>query len=243
MNQTMDKPEQQIKSPYVRSWDNQKAPAVDQKRVYLEARREWNERYGDYIAREHAWKKGFFLMGLTTLICAGGMAYTSSQSKFVPYIVEVDKLGSAVAVQRADIAAKPDTRVIRAQLARWIENIRSVYHDAAAERINIEYAYAMLSRLDPAFIRLNDYLAKHDPFERAKTQSVGVQIVSVMPITANTWQVQWKETTHSLKGEMVNSTEYQANLTIAIDPPTKEALLLRNPMGIYITNFEWSERL
>ena len=45
------------------------------------------------------------------------------------------------------------------------------------------------------------------------------------------------------KGEMIGSTEYEANLTIVIDPPTKEAALLRNPMGIYIKNFDWSERL
>jgi type IV secretion system protein VirB5 len=243
MTQTIDKPEQEVRSPYVPAWENQKAPALDQKSVYLEARREWNERYGDYIAREHAWKQGFFLMGFIALICAGGMAYTSSQSKFVPYVVAVDKLGAAVAVQRADVAAKPDTRVIRAQLARWIENVRSVYQDAGAERLNIEYAYAMLNRLDPAFVKVNDYMFKHDPFERAKTEGVGVQIITVMPISEKTWQVQWKETIHSSKGALIHSAEYQANLTIVLDPPTKEATLLRNPMGIYITNYEWSERI
>ena len=230
-------------SPHINAWEQQKAPTVDQHSVYLEGRREWNERYGDYIAREHAWKMGFFIMGLISVICTAGMAYTSCQSKFVPYVVAIDKLGSAVGVQRADVAAKPDARVIRAQLARWIENVRSVYQDASAERVNIEYAYAMLRRTYPAFVRLNDYLASHDPFERAKSEGIGVQIGSVIPITDSTWGVQWKETTHSSKGEMINNTEYQANLTITIDPPTKEATLLRNPMGIYIKNFDWSERL
>jgi type IV secretion system protein TrbF len=219
------------------------SPTEERKSVYLEARREWNERYGEYIAREHAWKVGFFVMGIISIICAGGMAYTSSQSKFVPYVVAIDKLGSAVAVQRADSAAKPDARVIRAQLARWIENVRSVYQDAGAERTNVECAYSMVRRTDPAFIKLNDYLAKHDPFERAKCEGVSVQIGSVIPVTDTTWGIQWTETTHSAKGEMVSSMEYRANLTIAIDPPTKEALLLRNPMGIYIKNYDWSERL
>jgi type IV secretion system protein TrbF len=237
----------ELKRPHVQTWEEHEKPELDihkdRKSVYLEARREWNERYGEYIAREHAWKIGFFIMGAISLVCAGGMAYTSAQSKFVPYVVAIDKLGSAVAVQRADIAAKPDTRVIRAQLARWIENVRSVYQDAGAERVNIEYVYSMLRRSDPAFIRLNEYLAKHDPFERAKSEGVGVQINSVMPITDTTWGVQWKETTHSGKGETLNSMDYQANLTIAIDPPTKEATLLHNPMGIYIKNYDWSERL
>jgi type IV secretion system protein VirB5 len=224
-------------------WQNQEASDVDKTSIYLEARREWNERYGEYIAREHAWKLGFFVMGLISIICSGGLCYVSSQSKLVPYVVAVDKLGYAIGVQRADVAAKPDTRVIRAQLARWIENLRSVYQDAGAERVNIEYVYSMLRRTDPAFIHLNEYLANHDPFERAKSEGVSVQIGSVIPITGTTWGVQWKETIHSSKGEMLSNTEYQANLTTVIDLPTKEATLLRNPMGVYIKNFDWSERL
>ncbi len=235
--------EARLRTPRLQAGDEKNEVTDDRKSVYLEARREWNERYGEYIAREHAWKCGFFIMGVISIICAAGMAYGNSQCKLVPYVVAIDKLGAAVGVQRADIAAKPDRRVIRAQLARWIENVRSVYQDAGAERNNIEIAYAMLRRTDPAFVNLNDYLAKHDPFERAKSEGVTVEIGSVIPVTDKTWGVQWKETTHSGKGEPISNLEYQANLTIAINPPTSEALLLRNPMGIYIKNFDWSERL
>ena len=231
------------RNAHIEAWDKPESPLANHKNVYLESRREWNERYGEYIAREHAWKQGFFVMGLISIVCAGGMAYLSSQSKLVPYVVEIDKLGSAVGVQRADVAGRPDTRVIRAQLARWIESVRSVYQDAGAERVNVEYAYAMLRRTDPAFVKSNEYFAQHDPFERAKSEGVEVQIGSVMPISDSTWGVQWKETTHSAKGELIGSTEYGANLTIAIEPPTREATLLRNPMGIYVKNYDWSERL
>jgi len=55
-------------------------------------------------------------------------------------------LGSVAAIQRADVAAKADPRIIRAQLSRWIENVRSVYQDAGAERVNIEYVYTMMRR-------------------------------------------------------------------------------------------------
>ena len=182
-------------------------------------------------------------MGAITLVCAIGMAYTSAQSKFIPYVVQVDKLGSAVAVSRADMAARPDARIIRAQLARWVEDIRSVYQDAGAERVNIEYAYTMIRRSDPAFTALNEYLGKHDPFERAKTEGVSVEISTVLPISENTWQVQWTENVHSAKGELLSSIPQQANLTVALDPPTEEAALLRNPLGVYITHFNWSPRL
>ena len=51
-----------------------------------------------------------------------------------PYVVQTDKLGDALAISRADIAPPADPRLIRAQLARWIADVRSVYVDVAAER-------------------------------------------------------------------------------------------------------------
>lgn len=243
MDRTLDKSEEKVKRPFVPTWQKQEAPDLDPMHFYMAARREWNERYGEYIARERAWKKGFFIMAAITIICAFGMAYTASQSKFIPYIVQVDKLGATVAVQKADVAAKPDKRIIRAQLASWIENVRSVYHDYGAEHRKIGYAYAMVRRTDRTFTMLNEYLTKHDPFERGKSEGVSVQISSVLPISGNTWQVQWTETVHNAKGESLYSRDFQANITIDVQAPKDEETLLKNPMGIYVTNYDWSERL
>ncbi len=223
--------------------DETATKTVDPNAIYMNARQEWNERYGDYIAREHQWKKACFLMGAITLIAVSALAYNSSQSKFVPYVVAVDKLGSAVGVQRADVAEKPDARIIRAQLAKWIEGARTVYQDAGANRVNIENTYSMLHRGDAAFAALNAYLEKHDPFKRAKSENVSVQINSVLPISNDTWQVQWTEEVQSTKGETLSTIPYTANLTIATSPPSEEAILLKNPMGVYVTNFNWSQRL
>ena len=72
---------------------------------YLSARREWNERYGDYIARARSWRWAAFGALAVSLVLAIGVVWQGAQSKVVPYVVEVDKLGDAVAVARADRAA------------------------------------------------------------------------------------------------------------------------------------------
>ena len=46
-----------------------------------------------------------------------GITYVGSQSKYVPYVIEVNGLGEAVAVGRAQLAAPADPRVVRASLA------------------------------------------------------------------------------------------------------------------------------
>jgi type IV secretory pathway TrbF-like protein len=42
--------------------------------------------------------------------------------------------GDALAISRADIASPSDPRLIRSQLARWVDDVRSVYVDVAAEK-------------------------------------------------------------------------------------------------------------
>ena len=125
-----------------------KAPALDpdnpHSAVYLAARREWNERYGSYIAQAHAWR----LTALATLgvafVAVVGIAWNGVQSRIVPYVVQTDKLGDAIAVSRADVSAPADPRLIRAQLARWVDDVRSVYRIGcvAAEKHLITEAYA-----------------------------------------------------------------------------------------------------
>lgn len=236
-------PDPRFRKPAISAWDQPDTANPDYKSVFLDMRRQWNEVIADHIARERAWKRVAFLSLGVALVCASGMAYLGVQNKLVPYVVEVDKLGSAVTVQRADSAAKADARMIRAQLAAWISQVRSLYQDAGAERANLSSAYAMVRRSDAAYNALNEYFSKHEPFEQAKTEGIGVEISTVLPISENTWQVQWTETVHSSKGELLSTTPMQANLTVAIQPPNEESALLKNPLGIYITHFNWSPRL
>jgi type IV secretory pathway TrbF-like protein len=65
---------------------------------YLSARREWNERYGDYIARARNWRWAAFAALAVSLVLAIGVVWEAAQSKVVPYVVEVDKLGDAVPI-------------------------------------------------------------------------------------------------------------------------------------------------
>jgi type IV secretion system protein TrbF len=217
--------------------------APDSGNPYLNARREWNERYGDYIARAHTWQ----LIAIASLCIAGlavgGLVYTASQNRFVPYVVAVDRLGDALAVGRADVASVPDQRVIRAQLARWIVSIRSVFIDAAAERALLTEAYAMVNRRSAAYTHLNEYFRANDPFERARTETVSVEVQSVLPITGDTWRIEWREIRRARDGALAGTQDWQANVTITTAPPADESMILLNPMGIYLNGFSWSQRM
>lgn len=209
---------------------------------YIAARQEWNERYGDFISRERNWQIiATISMGIAALSVAG-IAWIGSQSKIVPYIVEVDKLGSAVAVGIAEKAAQPDDRIIRNQLANWIVNVRSVYLDDAAEKIAVNSAYSFVQSNSIAFQTIADYHRANNPFTRAKTEGVSVEVQTVLPVTKDTYKIEWKETVRNRDGHTTTDTIYQAMVSILIQPPTDAAKALQNPTGIIINNLSWSNK-
>jgi type IV secretion system protein VirB5 len=210
---------------------------------YLDARREWNERYGSYIAQARNWRMAALLALCIALVSSGGLIHVASQSQIVPYIVRVDKLGSTAVAGRVGESFTPDNQLIVASLARWIAGIRSVYTDAGAQRVLLKEAYAMVNGRGEGYGRLNDYMRAHDPFERAKTETVIVEVESVLPLSADSWRIEWREETRSRDGSAPKSQQWQANVSIGIDPPADEAAIRLNPLGIYINAYNWSQRL
>lgn len=210
--------------------------------IYMAARREWNERYGSYIAQAHAWRLTAVASLAVALVAVAGVVWIGAQNRVVPYVVETDKLGDARAIRRADIAAPADPRLIRAGLARWISDVRSVYLDVAAGRAVVNEAYAMVNRNAAAAQQLNDWFSHRDPFKRAQTEIVGVAVESVLPISANTWRVEWRETRRGRDGIADPPTQWQATITISISPPTDDATILVNPVGLYVDSFNWEQR-
>jgi type IV secretion system protein VirB5 len=210
---------------------------------YLAGRREWNERYGDYIARARSWRAAAFLALFAAVIASAGLVRVASQSRIVPYIVRVDKLGAAAVVDRADEAAKPDQPLIVASLARWIADIRSVYTDAGAERTLIAEGYAFIDAHSDAYAAMNDHMRAHNPFERAQTETVSVSVESVLAISETSWRIEWREETRTRDGREPATKHWQAQAAIAFNRPDDERTLRLNPLGIYVTSFNWSERL
>jgi type IV secretion system protein TrbF len=209
---------------------------------YTNARREWAERYGEFIQSAAQWRMVAVVSLVITALAVGGMVYSASQNHFIPYVVQVDKLGVAVAAGRADQASIADPRIIRAQLARWISDTRSVYVDAAAERSAIDSSYAMISRSGSGYNMLNEHFRSNSPFERAEKETVTVQVNTVLPVAGDTWRVEWTETTRGRNGEVQGVDQWQASITILIAPPSDEVSIQRNALGIYIPEFSWTKR-
>ena len=82
------------------------------------------------------------------VVAVVGIAFIGSQSKIQPFVVVTDQLGSPVAVARPAPVAKSDfdKRLMVAQLAAFIKDVRSMLPDAVAQQVTLNRVYAMAGR-------------------------------------------------------------------------------------------------
>lgn len=217
---------------------------------YLAARRTWNDHVGSVVSSRQSWQVIGILSLLIVLAAVGGVIHIGSQSKFVPYVVEVDKLGQVRAAGPVQRAAAVDQRVVHASVASFISDARVVTPDVALQRKAVYRLYSMLSANDPATAKTNEWLNGNEdssPFKRAAKETVSTEILSVIPQTPDTWQVDWMETTRDRQG-MPKGLPFRMRALVTIyavptTPNTTEEQVRNNPLGIYVRDFSWSKQL
>lgn len=210
---------------------------------YLAARQEWNERYGSYVKAAAAWR----IIGIVAMLMAViGFAYAlfeSTQVKLVPYIVEVDKLGTVVNAGFPQQIEYADPRVVRAALASFVSNFRSVTPDAVVQKQYIDRTYALLRSSDPATQKINDWFRSNSPFDRAKTTTVAVEVNNVVALSNQSYQIDWTEFERDRKGKETGVHRFRGIATVTLTPPQDEKTIRLNPIGLYLHDFDWTAQL
>jgi len=219
------------------------ADATPPENPYLAARQEWNERYGDYIEAARNWR----LVGITALAIAligfGYALFQSTQVKLVPYIVEVDKLGTAVTTGTPQQIEYADPRVVRATLGAFVSNLRSATPDAVVQKQYIDRTYALLRTADPATEKVNAWYRGNSPFDKAKTATVAVEVSNIVALSSQTYQIDWTEYERDRKGKETASRRFRGIATVTLTPPQDEGVIRLNPIGLYLKDFEWTAQL
>ena len=210
---------------------------------YLAARREWDERYGEFITRARNWRSAAILCALIALLATSGVVWLSVRSRVVPFIALVDSLGRPLASGLAEQASVGDDRLRRAVLQEWIEDVRMVTTDGVAQRKAIDRVYAHIASGTSAQAFISDYYRDDPPFKRAQTDTVSVEVRTVLSTSDRTFQVDWVETTRDLYGNVKTTEPWKGAFTVALTPPTEERQARVNPIGLYVTAASWARVL
>ena len=210
---------------------------------YLVARREWDERYGGLIKRAQQWRGAAVLALLVALAEAVVIIGVATRPRTTPYVVAVDSLGRVAAAGAVDRTSTVDERMKLAAITQWVQDMRGVTSDGLAERVFIDHVYAMIGSQSAAQTIVTDYFRTNQPFERGSRETVQVEVNAILPNSPHSYEVDWTETQRTLDGKPISSDKWKGIFTVAINPPTDEAVLRVNPFGIYVMDITWSKVL
>ena len=216
--------------------------------TYMRGRAEFNTVFGDLAKGKRNWQIVAFCALAIGFVLAAGLTAVATQSRITPYVVEVDQLGRAQAFGPADQMQAVDQRVIVAQLARFVRDIRTVLGDAAGQADLIKRAYAFVDQRATPF--LNEYFTSpaNDPRILGKdlTRLVEISSILAVPTTTSdgsqTWKVSWTESVlPRAGGGAATESAWEGYFTTRISPPTTLDRITVNPLGLYVTSINWTE--
>jgi type IV secretion system protein VirB5 len=207
---------------------------------YQRAGQLWDERIGSARVQARNWRlMAFGTLGLSTMI-SGALIWQSLQSRVVPYVVEVDRLGEARAVSPAEAGYRPTDPQLAWHLARFIENVRGISLDPVLMRANWLSAYDFATQRGSQY--LGAYARGADPFAKIGERTISVQVTSVVRASDRSFQVKWTETAFE-HGSLSGTSHWTGILTVVTRPPVSADTLRKNPLGVYVDAIDWSREL
>jgi type IV secretory pathway TrbF-like protein len=211
---------------------------------YLAARREWDEIYGDLLARaKRAERIALICAGIALLIAPGFVVMALRPPKII--VVAVNSLGQYLGAGASGPSVVVTEEMKRAALSEWVSNLRMVSSDGMSQRWAIEKVYAMISSGSSAQTFVSDFYRGEPPQTRAQSQTVHVEVNTVLPTSEKTYQVEWIETSRDLQGKVLSQQRWKGafSFVVSSSPPNDERLSRLNPIGLYITQAGWSKVL
>lgn len=208
---------------------------------YLAARREWDERYGTFITRAKNWRMQAFVSDAIALVALGGLLVMVLRPQKI-ITVEIDRHGQYVGSSAAT-SFVPSEEMKRSVMADWVSNLRMVTGDGMTQRKAIFKVYGMISSGSAAQTFISDWYRNNPPQDRALTQTVHVDVNSVLSTSDKAYEAEWMETTRDLQGKVLSQKRYKGSFTFVISSPKDEQTLRLNPVGLYMTDARWSEVL
>ena len=211
----------------------------------LRGRYEFALQFSDLAKGKRNWQLVAFGSLALLALSVVGLVTLSLQSRVVPYVVEVDRLGRAEAVAPADAVPTAHDRVVTAAVARFVADIRTAYPDPVAQRDAVYRAYAHVAGDARGYLEGYFSDPANDPRQQGRGYRRAVEVTNVLPVPGaveggpTTYRVQWNEREESPR-EGTRERAWEGYLSVEVHPPTSTEAVERNPLGVFVTDLSWS---
>lgn len=206
---------------------------------WVRAQRQHENTYLRLNAQVANWRLFAFCSIFVSAMSVAGLIYIGQQSKFIPLMVEVDKLGHTLAVRSltGEAAITDSRRLVYREMFDLVENLRTVTTDRTANNDRLEKAYSRLTGAARTYVRTE--LRKAPPNDVGATKTVQVQVKTALKLTDKTWQIEWEEHSFSLTGDEIGVEKWKATLQYELVPSSEEESIRKNPIGFTVTEINW----
>jgi type IV secretory pathway TrbF-like protein len=198
--------------------------------------------FGDLARGKRNWQlAAFALLGLHAVVLVG-FVRLAADTRITPYVVEVDRLGRAVACGPAERTARTDPRIVAATLALFVRNVRAISSDPIAERELLNRGYAHAAARARRF--LDDWFSTpdHDPRLLGRRLTRSIEIEAVLPVPGSAvWRLQWTEHEQPTFLGATRDAAWEGYLKVAIHRPRTASIVEENPLGIYVEDLTWTQ--
>lgn len=207
---------------------------------YQRAGQAWDDRIGSARVQARNWRLMAFGCLALALGSSGALAWQGSKARVTPWVVQVDRTGRAEAVGPAAAGYKPTDPQVAWHLAQFIEDVRGIPADPVVLRRQWLRAYQYAQ--GEGALALNEYAREANPFAELGREQVSIQVSSVVRASPESFRVEWTER-HFAAGALTAEAHWTAILTVALRPPQDPDALRANPLGLFITNLNWTQEL
>lgn len=186
------------------------------------------------------WQRLAYLALASTVVSVLCVTYIGTKSTFIPYVIHVDEHTGYV--QSLGALTQKNNLITDAEinyfLSRFVEEMRTVPTDSTVLQKNVNRAVKFLT---PE--AANKYKSLYlDSFTGQIGSVVSrVTILSCLPVSGqkDVYTVRWKETKTSTSA--TRDHYYSGNFSIKNKPIYDKEDLAVNPIGLFITDFSFSE--
>lgn len=200
----------------------------------------YSDIYAGLAANAMTWRVICIILGAMLMFSFIAFISVAKSTRAIPYVIQVDQHGYAIPIkpiEQSDI----DNRVITAQIGQFISNTRIRVLNRDAQMEFAKMSYRCIGEGSKAYTKLTNYYKENVP--TAAKAAIEIQIQSVVPISGNLYNAEWREMTTTRDYGSQLTKYYKGIFQIEISPPKQIENIIANPLGIFIDDFQIQEMI
>ena len=206
------------------------------------AERKWDAREGEIIEQNYNLRRIVGGLLLCIICLVGALTYKSLSSSVVPYVVELDvSTGEIrnVGTVQSMTSYQPSTKMTEYFIRQFIRDTRGIPLDPVVYKDKLSNAFNFLTA--DAARKVQTQMRGDKLSEKFGKSTVQVDIQSIVPMEGGkSFQVRWTENEFAVESGQKKLTNYTGIVTMEQILAKSEDEVERNPLGMYIADFNYS---